>query len=630
MQPDNFQRLVNLQNDSLNNNSNFLCNTEEIGSWYYAFKAETIVFSDYLYEFYELEKNFSSEKLQSIIVLYVGSQRKRLIENIELSIRTVCEIEDVYLFGNTKWHSIVISPLINKNNEVIVLHGIVKSVTLDFHEQSKLLSNISSYDYLNFNQRQIKAIDNAMDGIALLDNEGTYYYLNNSHVRIFGYQDQQELIGKKWHCLYNENEIARIDNEIFPILFQNKYWQGYTEGKKKDNSPILQEISLTLLEDGGIICICRDISLDKKKEIELQRLAIVAEKTNSLVLIANRENRLIWTNISFRKILGFTATEVNKLTLVSFLYFENISKKSFRLIYNSLKISGVYAGEIEFTSRDKNKIFLYVNITAIWNEKGIITDYIFVGHDITATKNAERQLVRSLEKERELNQLKTLFINLVSHQFRTPLATIKTCMDVLDMKFKLDDIEIISGFFYKYKNIIDRESKRMVKLLENILELGKIDESKIELYKQEINFKEFFDKFIEELTLTEANGRKLNYFFNAPVFFVYCDVLILTNILENVISNAFKYSADRRNPELIVTYDEFIYCIKIKDYGIGIPENDKDFIFQSFFRASNVRNIEGSGLGLLIAKKLALAHGWNFFIESSINEGTLVTLELPI
>lgn len=476
----------------------------------------------------------------------------------------------------------------------------------------------------------LKAIELAMDGIALLDSEGNFYYLNQSYVKILGYKNQHELIGKSWRILYEEFEKKRIEQEVFPILLRDKCWKGFTHGIKKDKTPVLKELSLTLLDDSGLLCICREVDFYRKKEVTLQRLAIVAEKTSSLVLIADHEGKIVWTNNSFRAKLDYSLPESEQLTLMSFLKAKNISRSSFKLIHDSLKKSGVYVGEIEFIKKDNTKIYLYIDFTAIYDNKGKLAHFVSVNHDITLIKNAEDQLKNSLQLERQLNVFKTQFINLVSHQFRTPLATIRTGLDVLDLNLQSDNYSEFHDVFQKYKNIMTKETLRMVKLLENILELGRIDENKMDLFKKEVSLKNFLGQFINNFNQIYEDKRKLKYSFNGPDLSVYVDEIIITNVLENIISNAFKYSQGKQEPEFSVTYQDATYILTIKDYGIGIPESDKKFLFESFFRAHNAKNLQGSGLGLLIAKRLIQLHGGDIGIESELDQGTTVTIRLPI
>ena len=236
-----------------------------------------------------------------------------------------------------------------------------------------------------------------------------------------------------------------------------------------------------------------------------------------------------------------------------------------------------------------------------------------------------------MERERELNRFKTQFVNLASHQFRTPLATIRSSIDLLDLKIEADkqDTSFVK-FFQKHKSIMTEETVRMTELMENILDIGRIDEGKIELFKKKVSFKNFMDEFVQSNSEIKGQQRKLKYHFDTTDQIINIDEILLRNILRNVVSNAFKYSAGQQAPELTVSSHDHTYFITIKDYGIGIPEIDQPFIFQSFFRASNAKVFPGSGLGLMIAKKLIVLHGGDIDFESKIGNGCTITIKLPI
>jgi len=120
-------------------------------------------------------------------------------------------------------------------------------------------------------RKQLAAIEAAMDGIAVLNQEGEYLYLNKAHVQLFGYSSASELLGKTWQEIYYPDEIQRIENEIFPSLMQNGHWQGEAIAKKLDGSTFAEEVSLTLIEGEGLICVCRDITTRKQAEDALQQ-----------------------------------------------------------------------------------------------------------------------------------------------------------------------------------------------------------------------------------------------------------------------------------------------------------------------------------------------------------------------
>ena len=155
-----------------------------------------------------------------------------------------------------------------------------------------------------------KALDHSMDGIAMLDASGNYFYLNHEHIVMFGYEKEEELRGKNWQFIYGEDEIERINTSVFPELIQKKHWRGETLGKSKTGEPVPQEISLTLLENGEIICICRNIAR-QKKEIQQRMLnQEIMENTNSMIIVTNPAGEIEWVNKSFCNVTGYSREEV--------------------------------------------------------------------------------------------------------------------------------------------------------------------------------------------------------------------------------------------------------------------------------------------------------------------------------
>ena len=120
-------------------------------------------------------------------------------------------------------------------------------------EKNNRLRQLSSYTDLL--EKMHTAIDHSMDGIALLNAKGEYYYLNDVHLTMFGYGQEEELLGKTWQYIYGDAEIERINDSIFPLLMQKGKWKGETIGKSKAGTSVFQEITLSLMEDGGFICI---------------------------------------------------------------------------------------------------------------------------------------------------------------------------------------------------------------------------------------------------------------------------------------------------------------------------------------------------------------------------------------
>ncbi len=154
-------------------------------------------------------------------------------------------------------------------------------------------------------QQQLAAVEAAKDGIAILNSAQEYIYLNHAHVELYGYDSSTHLVGKTWHQLYYPDEIKRLEQDIFPILFRQGHWHGEAIGKKQDGSTFPQEVSLTLTADGGLICVCRDITFRKQSEFALQQ-QVERERLVGAISLRIRES------LELDEILNTTVTEVRE------------------------------------------------------------------------------------------------------------------------------------------------------------------------------------------------------------------------------------------------------------------------------------------------------------------------------
>jgi len=200
--------------------------------------------------------------------------------------------EAIEVAGGTEYKIRTFNPVLNDAGEVIYLFGYGFDVTRMKQAQLQI-------------QQLMLAIEAAYDGIGVLDAEGRYTYMNQQHATIFGYEDPSELLGKTWHALYEADEIRRIEQEVFPLLQKEGRYLGQTNGRAKDGKKVLQQITLTALPEGGLICICRDISGLQQIEQEL-RIALEASEASAKAkrrFLANMSHEI---RTPMNAIVGFT------------------------------------------------------------------------------------------------------------------------------------------------------------------------------------------------------------------------------------------------------------------------------------------------------------------------------------
>lgn len=248
--------------------------------------------------------------------------------------------------------------------------------------------------------------------------------------------------------------------------------------------------------------------------------------------------------------------------------------------------------------------------------------------DITLRKKAEDELRFALAREAELNNMKTRFITMTSHEFRTPLTTIQSTVEILSMTF--DGLGgQLKPKIEKYFDRIINEVDRLTRLMNDILVIGRIDSGKVTFNPVEVDLTWMIHELVQSRTFIKNDNRQISYKFSGSAKKIKADPNLLGQIMTNLISNALKYSMGKPAPELTIAYKNEFLEIKVKDYGVGIPKGEQKNLFETFFRASNVENIQGTGLGLVIAKQFVEIHGGKIEVKSEENVGTEFMVTLP-
>jgi PAS domain S-box-containing protein len=235
------------------------------------------------------------------------------------------------------------------------------------------------------------------------------------------------------------------------------------------------------------------------------------------------------------------------------------------------------------------------------------------------------ELSEALDKERQLNEIKSRFVSMASHEFRTPLSTVLSSASLLAKYTSTEEQPKRDRHIEKIRGSV----KHLNDLLEDFLSLGKLDEGKIGAQFSEVNLHEWVSDTVDEMKGLLKNQQQLVYHHSGNDF-AFTDKKLVKNILINLISNAIKFSPE----EGTVTVNSFINdgtaAISVKDEGIGISEEDQEHLFTSFFRGKNALNIQGTGLGLHIVKRYLELIGGSINLQSRLNKGTTITFNIPV
>ena len=244
--------------------------------------------------------------------------------------------------------------------------------------------------------------------------------------------------------------------------------------------------------------------------------------------------------------------------------------------------------------------------------------------NITERKQAEEDIRQAIEQEKKLSELKSRFVTMASHEFRTPLTSIMSSSELL---------EHYSSKWAEAKKLnhlhrIQASVKHMTSLLNDVLLLGKADAGKLKLQPTEIYLSEFCQELVEETQLT-TKTHQIIFQVKCDRDTVCMDGKLLRHIINNLLSNAIKYSPDSDRVIFDLACHSKKATFRVQDFGIGVPVEEQDRLFDSFHRAGNVGSIPGTGLGLPIVKRSVDLHGGTILVESKVGIGTTFTVVLP-
>jgi PAS domain S-box-containing protein len=240
-------------------------------------------------------------------------------------------------------------------------------------------------------------------------------------------------------------------------------------------------------------------------------------------------------------------------------------------------------------------------------------------------EQSQAELNEALDKERELNEIKSRFVSMASHEFRTPLSAVLSSASLLSKYTITEDQDKRNRHIVRIKDSV----KHLNDLLEDFLSLGKLDEGKLDAVSIEFDLAETIDETAEDMKGILKTGQQIDHRHEGAKIIV-ADKKMIKNIMINLISNAVKFSEQNALIMIRSKVSDDTATISVQDQGIGISEEDQEHLFSSFFRGKNAMNIQGTGLGLHIVKRYLDLMGGSVELKSKLDEGTTVTLVIPV
>jgi len=417
-------------------------------------------------------------------------------------------------------------------------------------------------DFLGSSTLAKAIIETAIDGVIVINKQGTILMVNHAILNISQYS-KSELIGQNINMMMPQPHQANHDEYI------NNY-----------------------LETG------------KEKIIGVGRLVQCLRKDGTKIPIWLSINELFIDN---KRLFTGIIHDVSSQQKVERTIKEINDQLEIQVTKRSSELSSTIGKLLQSNSQLKTEVA----------ERKLVENKL---------RKAEQELNQALSKERELNELKSRFITMASHEFRTPLSTILSSISILELYQNSSSNQKAQKHHDKVKNAVNH----LTAMLDDFADLSKVEENKVQLNYTSFSISSFIHSIINELNSHLKKGQKINYKHTGFEDSIKLDETILKAILINISLNAIKYSPEGKNIYLISEQSPDQLSITVRDEGMGIPKSDQQHIFSQFFRASNAINIQGTGLGLNLAKRHAELMGGSLKFTSEEGMGSEFTIYLPI
>ncbi|MDH5716260.1 MAG: PAS domain S-box protein [Spirochaetia bacterium] len=608
-------------------------------------------------EFFQLsEEEIAGKKFWEI---FSKEKNEKLIKDkisYALSENNFASFEEEFLIKQTKkiyvsWSFAALYAETKKESKIICI-GL--DMTEKIQAEAALFESEKKFQML---------VESMNEGFIVEDKDQKIIYSNNKFKQMSGYT-LQELINKPLKKFLAKSSYLRLENKL-KSQDSNGSYEIFLRKKDKSELPVLFSVrKLSDIKDGykGRFAVITDVSAIKKTENFLRtallgyariskELRLFIDTASAPIFAVNLQGLITEWNGSAELLTGFHKKNIIGDSLYDYIHSENVNfaYDIFKKAKNGEKTPTF---ELRFkTSKKDIEVVFLLNATPRLDSNNNIVGIWSVGQDITELSSYRAKLIEmveertrqieevldrekdltlelkeSLAKEKELSNLKSRFVSMVSHEFRTPLTAILSSTEILQ---HYDDRMDKSQKAEKL-NKIHKEVYRMTHLVEDILTLGQAEAGKIELNPVLINIDKFCNEIIEEMKI--MSNAKYNIVFQNLCHEdnILLDERILFHTITNLLSNAVKYSYEGSKIYLTVKLKDENFVLSVKDEGIGISDEDKKYILDPFFRGKNVGNRKGIGLGLSVMSVFLKEQNGTIDIKSEKDKGSIFTVTIPL
>lgn len=468
--------------------------------------------------------------------------------------------------------------------------------------------------------------ENTIAGFYIISSETErLIYCNDYFAKILGFSNAEKTIGVSIYDLFvDPNDSIKVKDIQKSSRFVDELQMRSPSGQPVWVLNYIYKRPQNDLIEGVIIDIAERKRVEKQLIISEYRFRTLIENTSDLIFIINQQGDCSYVSPSIHKVLGYSKNH-NPKNILSIIAEKNYDE--FIPFLKSLPNNPRNSSHLDILVKHKNGTYRTLAITAKkFLEVAGINGIIINAHDITDIVKAQEEISFALWKEKELNRQRTQFISTVSHDFRTPLTNISLNIQLLERYVQDHQIDYISKNLDRMSNA----TKRLTALLNEVSLISKEQSGRLAFNPEEYSSSVFIDLLVGQVDYLFQSNVVVDVNKNAEVE-VRADQLLITHIVDNLLSNAIKFSPEKEPISFSMKINNNgVFNLIVKDRGIGIPAEELKFLFDPYFRASNVNHISGNGLGLSIVKRCVNLHHGIISITSKETKGTTVKVTIPL
>ena len=454
-----------------------------------------------------------------------------------------------------------------------------------------------------------------------------------------GYSEE-EILGKNCLFLKVHEDDKNIHNILEETIKKGQSTQAIVRNYTKDGRLFYNDLYITPIKDStgvitNIIAIQNDVTERVKSQQEKEHWAKIFDESQNEIYLFDKETlQFINANQGAQANIGYTLSELKEITPVDIK--PDYDETEFRKIISPLSKKKKEKLKFETIHQRKNGTQYPVEVHLQLSRFGDKDIFLAIILDITDRQNytlklektvqeRTKQLTEALAKEKELNELKTRFLSLVSHEFKTPLSSILTSITLLAKYTQTEQQEKRN----KHVNTIKNKVRYLDTILTDFLSVERLDSGKVNYKMEEFPLSKLVDEVVYNSNMLLKTGQHIIYPKNIDDVFINFDEKTLELALSNLVHNAIKYSPEETNIDIVVESNMNETTISVIDYGIGIPEEEQKHIFNRYFRAENALLTQGTGIGLNIAKQHLENIGADLNFSSKHNIGSTFKIKIP-